>query len=76
MQPETCQLLSQKQTVSVHKLYNGYFELPAVAVSEVGGEWKAEAGLAIRGEEIARIRVGQKSDWIQIQLDSEGHEEL
>lgn len=73
---ETCQLLTEKQVVSVHQLYDGYFELPKMGVAEVGGEWKTEAALAIRGNEIARIRVGKETQWIQIQLSEEKHEEL
>jgi hypothetical protein len=72
---ETCQLLHEKQVMSVHQLYDGYFELPKMGISEVGGEWKAEASLAIRGNEIARVRVGKETDWIQIQVN-EKHEEL
>lgn len=63
--------------MDVHQLYEGYFELPSMAISEVGGEWKAEAGLAIKDKEIARIRVGKANDWIQVQInEKEEHEEL
>lgn len=77
IEEEKCKLLTEKQTLDVHQLYTGYFELPEMLISEVSGEWKAEASLVIRGNELARIRVGEEHKWIQIEIsDKNKHEEL
>lgn len=59
----------------VHQLYDDYLNLPDLGFSEIGGEWKAEVGLAVHGNEIARIRVGKSDEWIRVQVN-ELHGEL